>query len=181
MATNKPRRRPNRGILFAGAVAFLLMPARRSLLAAALATLALAGCGGGGPLSKDDYNKKIDAAGQALARSFAGLGPALSNAQDQTKLSEKLSAAGEALREQGTKLGTLEPPEDIAQANRQLADGLTKMGDSYDQVAKSIQSGTISQALPKLQAITTSEGLDLVRKALTTIKAKGYKVSTPGS
>ena len=157
------------------------MSARKTAVVSAIAALLLAGCGGGGTLSKDDYTKKIDAAGQALARSFADLGPALSSAQDQSKLSATLAAGAKALREQGAKLAALQPPEDIAQANKQLADGLTKMGDSYDQVAKSIQSGTISQALPKLQAITTSEGLDLVRKALTTIKAKGYKVSTPGS
>lgn len=156
------------------------MPARRPFLAAALAALLLSGCGGGGALSKDDYTKKIDAAGQALARSFADLGPALSNAQDQTKLSATLGAGAKALLEQGAKLGALHPPDDVAQANKQLADGLTKMGDTYNEVAKSIQSGSITQALPKLQAITTSQGVDLVRKALIAIKAKGYKVSTPG-
>lgn len=157
------------------------MPARRPLLVAALAALLLSGCGSDGPLSKDDYTEEIDAAGRALARSFAVIGPALSNAQDTGKLSATLSAGGKALRDQGARLAALRPPEDVVQANKQFADGLAKMGDSYDEVAKSVRSGSVTQALPRLQAITTSEGVDLVRKALTAIKAKGYKISTPGS
>lgn len=154
------------------------MFARRTAVVTALAALIFAGCGGSSALSKDEYTKKINATGKSLSQSFTDLGPAMTNAKDTSKLSATLESGAKALRDQAKQLDGITPPEEVKQANKDLVAGLNAMGDSFDQAAKAAKSGTLTAILPKLQAITTSKGVDLVRKAITAIKAKGYKIDS---
>lgn len=156
------------------------MSLRTTAIAVALAASALPGCGGRSALSQDQYTAQINAARSALVKAFDSLGPAMSNPQSGTALSAKLNAGAKALRETAAKLDAITPPAGVERANKDLAAGLDAMGDAYDRAAIAARSGTITEVLPKLQAITTSNGVDTVRKAIAAIKAKGYRISSAG-
>lgn len=154
------------------------MPSRALVLLAALVALVLAGCGGGDQLSKEDYIKELNAAGKALNTSFSSLGEGVSNSKDTKALGSRFQEAAKILRESSDKIGGINPPDDAADANKKLSDGLSKMADSFEEVGKeAAKSGSnATDLLPKVSTLTSSEGIKLVQEAVKELQSKGYAV-----
>ncbi|MEI2702280.1 MAG: hypothetical protein V9E83_07750 [Baekduia sp.] len=156
------------------------MPSRALVLIAALFALVLAGCGGGDQLSKDEYIKELNSAGKALNSSFSSLGEGVSDSKDTKALGARFEEAAKILRESSEKIGSIKPPDEAADANKKLADGLSKMADSFEEVGKeATKSGTSATSLlPKVSTLTSSEGIKLVQEAINDLKGKGYAVQS---
>jgi hypothetical protein len=152
---------------------------RTVALLAALVAVVLVGCGGSDQLSKDEYLKELNAAGKALNTSFTSLGEGIGSTKDTAALGAKFTDAGKVLRDASKQIGDIKPPEDAKAANDKLAEGLSKMADSFEEVGKETKGAGNDAAglLPKINALTTSDGIKLVTEAINDLKAKGYNVS----
>jgi len=155
---------------------------RTLALLAALVALVLVGCGGGdqpAQLSKDQYIKELNAAGKALSTSFGSLGQGIGNTKDTAALGSKFSDASKVLRDASKKIGDINPPDNAKDANKKLADGLNAMADSFDAIGKETKgsSSDPTKLLPKINALTSSKGIQQVTAAINDLKAKGYNVS----
>jgi predicted small lipoprotein YifL len=151
-------------------------------LAAALVALSLAAaaCGGGGPLSHGDYQKKLDQISADLQKQsavFTNSGN-VSSLDDLKKLAPKFRQAADATDQVAQELDGVEPPDDAATANQALVDNLPKVGDDFREFADAAESGDIQ----KLQEIgtqfnkQTAPGIKEVTAALEDLKKAGYTV-----
>ena len=156
------------------------MVTRTLALLSALVALVLVGCGGGDQLSKDEYIKELNAAGKALSTSFGSLGQGISNTKDTSALGAKFEEAGKVLRDASTKIADISPPDAAKDANKKLADGLNAMADSFEAVAKESKNskGNPASLLPKINGLTSSDGIKQVTEAINDLKAKGYNVAS---
>ncbi len=155
------------------------MVTRTLALLAALVALILVGCGGGDQLSKDEYIKELNAAGKALSTSFGSLGQGIGNTKDTAALGAKFDDAAKVLRDASKKIADINPPDDAKDANKKLADGLNAMADSFEEIGKETKGSSTdpTKLLPKINALTTTEGIKQVTAAINDLKAKGYNVS----
>lgn len=155
------------------------MVTRTLALLAALVALVLVGCGGGDQLSKDEYIKELNSAGKALSTSFGSLGEGIGNTKDTATLGAKFADASKVLRDASKKIADINPPDDAKDANKKLADGLNAMADSFEAVSKETKGGASNPTalLPKINALTSSDGIKQVTEAINDLKSKGYNVS----
>lgn len=153
------------------------MLSRTLALLAAVAALVLVGCGGS-QLSKDEYIKELNSVGKVLNTSFSSIGEGIGNTKDTKVLGDKFTEAGKVLRDASKRVADLSPPDDAKSANAKLADGLGKMATAFDDVAKAAKdSGDNPTALlPKVTALTNSDGIKMVNDAITELSGKGYNV-----
>jgi len=156
------------------------MVSRTLTLIAALAALVIAGCGGssGGQLSKADYTKQINEAGQALSKSFSSLGTDIGKSKDSKALGTKLTAGGKVLHDAADKIGAIKPPDNAKDANKKLVDGFNAMGDSFDKAGQSASGGNTTAVVTEIQGILSSPGVKLVNDAIKSLKAAGYQISS---
>ena len=153
------------------------MVTRTLALLAALVALVLVGCGGGDQLSKDEYIKELNAAGKALSTSFGSLGQGIGNTKDTAALGSKFNEAAKVLRDASKKIADINPPDNAKDANKKLADGLNTMADSFEAIGKEAKGSDPTKLLPKINGLTTSDGIKQVTTAINDLKAKGYAVS----
>ena len=94
----------------------------------------------------------------------APIGPALTKIVDPTA---------------AQKIADINPPDDAKDANKKLADGLNAMADSFEEIGKETKGSSTdpTKLLPKINALTTTEGIKQVTAAINDLKAKGYNVS----
>src|SRR6478672_11979619 len=119
-----------------------------ALLAAALATIALAGCGGssgGGTLSKRDYRKKLRALGHEAQQAQADVQKGLS-AKTVAELHSRLLAFAATSQHLGDEVAALKPPTDAASANAELAQGEHDSAKAIRDAAAAIQNSKTPQA-----------------------------------
>jgi hypothetical protein len=158
------------------------VPRRLLALAAPLValSLAVAACSGGGQLSHADYQKKLDEISANLEKQskvFSGAGDVNSLA-DLKKLGPQIRAAADAADQVGSELDGLEPPDDAAAANQELADNMPKVADDFREFADAAESGN----LQKLQEIgvafnkQTAAGVKEVSDGLQQLKDAGYTI-----
>jgi hypothetical protein len=149
----------------------------RSLGAVAAALiLVLAGCGGGGPLSKAAYEQKLDDAGKGLAVAVQKLAQARSKDEFKNDVSEVQQALGHA----ADQLDGITPPEDVEGANGRLVQGLRGLADDFDQVKAAADEG-VDAARRKGQQITTGAASRKAQQAIQEIQRRGYDVGRLGS
>jgi hypothetical protein len=143
-------------------------------------SLAVAACGGGGRLSHADYQKKIDDISKSLQQQgkvFNGAG-SVSSLRDLKKLAPQIRGAADATDQAADELDAVDPPDDAAEANRQLVDNLPRVADDFRDFADAAESGN----LKKLQEIgtefnkQTAPGVKEVAAGLSALKDAGYDI-----
>lgn len=143
-----------------------MTPSRLSFLPATAAALALlvAGCGGGGALSKSDLIAKADVICADAKKKIDGLG----TPDSADKLKEFAGKASDLVKDQASKLKALEPPADV-KADWDKAMGLL---DKQVELAKKLADNADDPA--KIQEVAT-EGNAINTEATAIAKKIGLK------
>jgi hypothetical protein len=149
-----------------------------ALLAAAFATIALAGCGGGGGggrLSKSDYRAKLQAIGHEAQQAQADAQKGLS-AKTVAELHATLLAFAATSQHLGDEVAALKPPKDAEAANAELVSGEHDSATAIRAAAAAIQNLKTPQAvIAYLQkSLSNAKGAHELDDALTKLKKMGY-------
>jgi cytochrome c556 len=144
--------------------------------AAAAITLALGGCGGGGRLSKAEYEQKLQQAGKELSVSLRQLSGSTSKPQFEDGVKE----VEKALNDAADDLDGITPPEDVEAANRHLVEGFRRLSDEFDEVKAAADQGP-DAARQKGRELTTGAASREADQAIKEIQRRGYDVGQLGS
>jgi len=143
---------------------------------AAALTLAVAGCGGGGRLTKAAYEQKLHDAGKGLAAAAQKV----TRARSKDEFKDDVSEVQHALDHAADQLDGITPPEDVEGANDRLVHGFRGLSDDFDQVKDAADKG-VDVARQKAQEITTGAAAREAGQAITEIQRRGYDVGQLGS
>ena len=140
---------------------------------AVAAALVVAGCGGSGGVSKNDYVKSLNEAVTSLQKSTASLGPdATSGGAAVTRLEDGAKAMDVAAE----NFNNITPPDDAKHAHGQIVDGLHKFADTFRDAADAAKSKDSEKLLKVLSDIDKSPGAKELQAATAELAAKGYNV-----
>jgi hypothetical protein len=141
--------------------------------AAVGAALFVAGCGGSGGVSKDDYVKSLNEAVASLQKSTASLGPeATSGGAAVTRLEDGAKAMDAAAE----NFNNIAPPEDAEHAHGQIVGGLHKFADTFRDAADAARAKDDDKLLKVITAIDESPGAKELQAATEGLAARGYNV-----
>ena len=140
---------------------------------AAAAALFVAGCGGSGGVSKNDYVKSLNEAVASLQKSTASLGPAATTGGAAEKPLEEGAKAMDAAAE---NFSDIAPPEDAKHAHGQIVDGLHKFADTFRDAAEAARAKDDKKLLNVISDIDSSPGAKELQAATEELAAKGYNV-----
>ena len=169
---------------------------RRAITLAGVATAALlaAGCGGGddgGALSREQYEATIVEIGNTLEQAFADVateaqsisGGDIGSLDEAGEAFDSLAATvakgAQALTDAAGELEALEPPEDAASTNDDLASGLRALADDLGELEAALEGGDFTQIVQlgnQLQEIATSDAGRRIETAIDELKSLGYDV-----
>jgi hypothetical protein len=135
------------------------------------AALGLAGCGGGGQLTKSEYQEKLQSGGTRLTTAVQQLTRATSKDEFERNVGE----VQHALDSVADSLDGVTPPSDVAGANDRLVHGLRGLANDFGQVKAAADEG-IDAATRKAREITTGAASREARQAIEELKRHGYDV-----
>jgi hypothetical protein len=155
------------------------------LLALGAIGLASAGCGGGGgggsgPLSKEDYEGRMQALQAKLSDSAEELSGSLSNPTDLAAVADGLDRAADLLDEAAEGLDGIEPPSEIRAAHQSLIDNASKAGEQLRELADKVRTSTVAELGESIGELTSLQVLEDLGKAVSEIKGKGYDIDSDG-
>jgi hypothetical protein len=150
-------------------------PRPLSVLAPVAAAVALfvAGCGGSGGVSKNDYVKSLNDAVSSLQKSTASLGP---DAGSGGPAAARLEDGAKAMDAAAENFSNIAPPEDAKHAHGQIVDGLHKFADTFRDAADAARAKDDEKLLKVISAIDKSPGAKELQAATEELAAKGYNV-----
>lgn len=137
---------------------------------AAVATLALAGCGSDHRLSKGEYEQKVRAEYADVQDAFRATGAAFG----QPGLAEKIKEAQAQLREAADALAGAEPPEEVEKENEEIAEGMREYADDLDQLRDAAEKGDLKSIEGFNDRIGKNEAVEQIAEAAEEMKFKGY-------
>ena len=144
------------------------------LAAVGLAAIA-AGCGGGGDrLSKEEYEREMQALSQRLGES---VGP-LDAASSVDAAAEAMGEVREAMEEAVGELDEMNPPEDVEEDHQQLQAGVEQFANDLEELEQAIEDGDLEDVEQLAQELQSGSGLQQVDRATEAIKAKGYDIES---
>jgi hypothetical protein len=140
-----------------------------------LVALALAGCGGGGELSKSDYEQHLQQDGRRLAAPRA----ALSRANSKEEFLKGIDGLQEALNKVADDLDGITPPADVQSATGRLVDAFGKLAGDLEPVKAAADKGPAA-ARQKFRQATTGAASREANQAITEIERRGYDAGRLG-
>ena len=140
-----------------------------------LAVLVVAGCGGGGRLSKSAYEQKLQSAGRDLVAARAQL----SRSKPKEEFKKGVEAVQDALNDAAGELDGITPPTDAEAANARLVDALRRLAKDWDEV-KAAADQSPDAAIAKARKVATGQASRDAFQAITEIQRRGYDVGELG-
>ena len=151
----------------------------RILPALAVVALVLAGCGGGSStLSKSQYEKRIQADGQAVQTAVTAVSAATASL---TELSKQVDAAEAAVTKAADDLDSLKPPKDAAADNKTIVAGLRAISKGLDALKKAAKKGSMSDVQAAALSLSDAPEIRAAQRAATDLKKKGYSIGVIGT
>ena len=154
---------------------------RRLIIILAAGSLVLAGCGGGGgsksssskPLTKVEYQAKL---GQIAKDVGAQLQKSASKSKSPTK--QDLAEAKKAVNTFVGELEQVNPPDEVAQAHKDLIAAMRRLGNDVEGIFKKVAAAkTPSEGI---SALFGAPAIQALLKAQQEFKAKGYDLNLNG-
>jgi len=146
-----------------------------SVAVVAAAALALSACGGGSPLSHDEYQQKLNTLGtQANQQAAVVLGAIFASKGDLPKLAPQLDQAAGAIDGYAGQLDDLTPPEDAAEANAKLVTGFQAAAAVMHQMADAAQAGDEQKVRSLSDQLTKGAYAKDLEEAGRELTAAGY-------
>jgi len=147
-----------------------------ALACAFAAALGLAGCGGGGRLTKSQYEDKLQSAGSKLTAAVQQL----TRATSKDEFQQNVGDVQDALDSAADSLDGVTPPSDVAGANDRLVHGLRGLAQDFGQVKAAADEG-IDTATRKAREVTTGAASREARQAIEELRRHGYDVGQLGT
>jgi hypothetical protein len=133
--------------------------------------LVVAGCGGGGRLSKSQYMKHLHTDGQAITKAFAPL------AAPPTSLSQfasQLKTGASKLRDAANDLDGISPPKSVEKDNAALVSDLRGIADELESLQKAAEKKDPTLVRTAVANLRNSKELVDARRVTDDLKKKGY-------
>jgi hypothetical protein len=144
-------------------------------LMAALVVM-VAGCGGGGRLSKAEYEQKLHQSGTELSTALRQI----SSSRSKDEFKQGVDDVEKALNGVADELDGITPPEDVEGANQRLVEGFRQLAGEFDAVKAAAEKGP-DAARQAGRAITTGAASRKANLAIQEIKRRGYDVGQLGT
>ena len=155
------------------------MRVARILPVLAAALLLVAGCGGGGStLSKSQYEKRIQADGQAVQTAVKAVSAATTSL---SALAKQVDSAEAAVKKAADDLDSLTPPKDAAADNAKIVAGLRAIGKGLDALKRAAKKGSASDVQAAALSLSDSPEIRAAQRAATDLKKKGYSIGVIGT
>lgn len=156
------------------------------------AVLAVAGCGGGGGggkgerLTKEEYEAKIQAADKQTTEESTAFGLLLGQLaqSDKSVKLDKVAQATEktqkAAREGADLYESLNPPEEVEDLNKRLADATRAFADDLDELKNAAADDDRGAAEKFAKKVTTGDldSIGELAKVGLEFQKKGYKLTS---
>ena len=146
-------------------------------LAGVLLALVVAGCGsgGGGQLSKADYQKHLQIDGDEITKAFK---PLTQQPSSLDQLASDLGTGVSKLNSAADDLEGVKPPDNVKADNTKLAGGLRELAHELDSLKKAAQKKDPQLVSKTLNDLRQSHGLIDARVATDDLRKKGYTLGT---
>jgi hypothetical protein len=144
-------------------------------LAAATMALVAAGCGsgGGGQLSKSQYQQHLSSDSQAIGTAVK---PLITPPRTMQELASRLKVGESELNHAADDLDGLKVPSNAAKSNDTLVKGLRTFADELDAFRKAAEKNDPQLLQKSYTELQHSHALVDVRDASADLKKKGYKL-----
>jgi outer membrane murein-binding lipoprotein Lpp len=147
-----------------------------SVPAVVVLALVIAGCGGGGRLTKSQYEDKLQQQGGELSAAVQRL----TQATTKDEFTDDVGDVQHALDSAADSLDGVTPPSDVAGANDRLVRGLRGLAQDFGRVKDAADQG-IDAATLKARQITTSAASREAQQAIGELRRHGYDVGQLGT
>ena len=157
------------------------MQAKLTWIAAVASGVALvAGCGGGGGgrLSKAQYEQKVQADGKSVQKAFAKIN--VDSASALAGLTKQIPAAKRALEAAIADLDKAKPPKDAEADNHTIVVALRTIDAQLTKLQAAAKKGDIAGLQSAGAAIQRSPEIKAAQRAAKDLKRKGYRIGVLG-
>jgi hypothetical protein len=150
------------------------MPPRRVLAGAVVALVALAAIllvprGGGGALSKSEYEKKVRAVYADVQDAFRK-----TNVTSTKLLAARVAEAQRELRHAADELDDAKPPGAVAAKNDELVEGMRAYADDLEELRGAAERGDSAGIARFNQSIPQNTAVRQIAEAAEEMKFEGY-------
>ncbi len=151
------------------------------LIVAAVAALAVTGCGGGGgdQLTNDEYANKLQDILTPLGKSLGKLQATARSTPSQADLTSALDEADTALQTATEQVADLDPPSDAADANDSLEEALSTYEKSVGDTLETVKSGSAKEVKAQAHAFeqTSRQFASSLKQIKGQLASEGVKVA----
>lgn len=127
------------------------------------------------PLTKAQYEQKLNSFGSSLDASFTELNTMFQGATPKEGAADKIAEIQTQMRTFADDLDKVAPPEDVMTDHEQLVEGLRDYADDLDEFRKAAEDESVHAIETFVQSLD-SESVTKVHQALGGLKEKGYNV-----
>lgn len=154
---------------------------RRGLAILATVTMAalLATCGGGGEVTKQEYETALQATMDDLESAYGDAGSAQAGGGGASRSVDEqvaeLRTAQVAIRDAGNRLDEIEPPAELAETHDELVAGVREMADAVDLLVGAQEQAEADPAEAKrlMREFAGDESFDRVQAAAAELSDAG--------
>jgi len=152
---------------------------------AVLVVLAAAGCGssggGGEPLTKAQYEQKLNSIGTTIDTSFNDLSEMFQGESPSfDAAAKKVGEIQDQLRAKADELDDVTPPENVKAEHEEMVDGLRGFADDLEDFRKAVADGSVAGIQEFATTFTKSDAAKKIQAAGDSLKKKGYSLEGNG-
>ncbi len=150
-----------------------------TLWGVAAVVLLAAGCGGGGGrLSKSQYEQKLKAEGAELSSAFKGTD--LAHPNDLKQLASRIDTLQGKLNKAADDIDALEPPQEAKADNTEIAAALHSFADQFGKLKQAARDGDTQKIQQLQQELGGSQAVKDAQSATNDLVQKGYDIGKLG-
>lgn len=144
----------------------------------AVTAIGVTACGGGGRLSKSEFEAKIGSIIRPLQEQT--LQRIVATGADDPEAVPRLKDGEVKLHEAASELASLKPPDDAVEPTARLADGIEKIADRVTAVREAAQKGDFEKLVRFKVEVQDDPAVSQIQGAVVELVNLGYNVAGGG-